>query len=147
MLRRRTLLPDDAEFGVVESESTLLVLDDEENIRRSLVRLLRPDGYRILVAATADEAFSLLAAHNVQVVLSDQRMPGMNGTEFLGHVKNLYPDTVRMVLSGFTDVASVTEAINIGAIYKFLAKPWDDDALRAQVRDAFRRQSDRGATP
>jgi len=143
LLARRSLLPDDAVPGDAESENTLLVLDDEENIRRSLVRLLRPDGYRILVAATADEAFSLLAAHNVQVVLSDQRMPGMNGTEFLGHVKNLYPDTVRMVLSGFTDVASVTEAINVGAIYKFLAKPWDDEALRTQVRDAFRRYKDR----
>lgn len=121
------------------AERTLLVLDDEENIRRALLRLLRPEGYRILSAATADEAFEMLATNHVQVVLSDQRMPGMNGTEFLGRVKMLYPDTVRMVLSGYTDLASVTEAINVGAIYKFLTKPWEDEALRAQIRDAFRR--------
>jgi len=75
----------------------------------------------------------------VQVILSDQRMPGMSGTEFLSQVKEMYPDTVRIVLSGFTDLASVTESINRGAIYKFLTKPWDDDALRAQVLEAFRR--------
>ena len=65
-------------------------------------------------------------------------MPGMSGTEFLSEVKAMYPNTMRMVLSGFTDLSSVTEAINRGAIYKFLTKPWDDDALRAEVLEAFR---------
>ena len=137
MIRKRYLLPatqsDDAQVR------TLLILDDEDNIRRSLTRLLRRDGYHILVAASATEAFDLLATHRVQVILSDQRMPGMSGTEFLSQVKEMYPDTVRMVLSGFTDLSSVTEAINRGAIYKFLTKPWDDEALRAQVLEAFRR--------
>jgi diguanylate cyclase (GGDEF)-like protein/PAS domain S-box-containing protein len=137
LVRKRFLMPstlsDDAQAR------TLLILDDEDNIRRSLMRLLRRDGYQILVAATAGEAFELLATHQVQVILSDQRMPGMSGTEFLSQVKEMYPETVRMVLSGFTDLASVTEAINRGAIYKFLTKPWDDEALRAQVLAAFRR--------
>lgn len=138
LLRRRYLMP----LGPGEDIAgrTLLVLDDEENIRRSLIRLLRRDGYRILDAGNAAEAFELLATHRVQVILSDQRMPGISGTEFLSQVKEMYPDTVRMVLSGFTDLSSVTEAINRGAIYKFLTKPWDDDALRAQVLEAFRRQ-------
>jgi diguanylate cyclase (GGDEF)-like protein len=122
-----------------DPERTLLLLDDEENILRSLIRLFRRDGYRVLSATNAHDAFELLARHPVQVVLSDQRMPGMSGTEFLSQVKALYPETIRIVLSGYTDLASVTDAINRGAIYKFLTKPWDDDALSAQVQDAFRR--------
>lgn len=137
LLRRRYLLP--AGLGQETHARTLLILDDEENIRRSLMRLLRRDGYHILEAGSATEAFELLATNPVQVIVSDQRMPGMSGTEFLNQVKEMYPDTVRMVLSGFTDLASVTDAINKGAIYKFLTKPWDDEALRAQVLEAFRR--------
>ena len=65
-------------------------------------------------------------------------MPGTSGTELLSKVKEMYPDTVRMVLSGYTDLAAVTAAINEGAIYKFLTKPWNDEELRLQIRDAFR---------
>lgn len=119
----------------------LLLVDDEENILRALVRLLRRDGYRIFTATSAAAAFEILAVHDIHVVLSDQRMPGMDGTEFLRRVKEMYPRTVRMVLSGFTDLATVTEAINRGAIYKFLTKPWEDDSLREQVREAFRRHA------
>jgi diguanylate cyclase (GGDEF)-like protein/PAS domain S-box-containing protein len=137
LVRKRYLMPSAQSED--PQQRTLLILDDEENIRRSLLRLLRRDGYHILVAASAPEAFDLLATNRVQVILSDQRMPGMSGTEFLSQVKEMYPETVRMVLSGFTDLASVTEAINRGAIYKFLTKPWDDEALRAQVLAAFRR--------
>jgi len=137
LLRRRYLTQP--EEMVADVERTLLILDDDENTRRSLLRLFRRDGYRILSAASATEAFDLLATNSVQVVLSDQRMPGISGTEFLSQVKAMYPDTIRMVLSGYTDLASVTDAINRGAIYKFLTKPWDDQALSAQVQEAFRR--------
>ncbi len=137
LLNRRFLLP--WRVGDQEQEQTLLLLDDEDNIRRALTRLLRRDGYKILSAGSAAEAFELLATNRVQVIISDQRMPGMSGTEFLSRVKAMYPDTIRMVLSGYTDLATVTEAINRGAIYKFLTKPWDDDALRQQVQEAFRR--------
>lgn len=137
LIRRRLLMPS---IQPEEAEArTLLILDDEDNIRRSLMRLLRRDGYHILDAASAPEAFELLATHQVQVIISDQRMPCISGTQFLSQVKEMYPDTIRMVLSGFTDLASVTDAINQGAIYKFLTKPWDDEGLRAQVLDAFRR--------
>ena len=70
--------------------------------------------------------------------MSDQRMPEMSGVEFLSQVKELYPETVRIVLSGFTDLASVTDAINKGAIYRFLTKPWDDELLRENIEEAFR---------
>ncbi len=82
---------------------------------------------------------ALLAQHRVGVIISDQRMPGMTGTEFLSKVKELYPDTVRIVLSGYTELNSVTDAINRGAVYKFLTKPWEDDLLRANVEEAFQR--------
>ena len=120
---------------------TLLLLDDEENILRALVRLLRRDGYRILSATSANQAFELLAQNQVQVIISDQRMPEMTGTEFLSRVKDIYPDTTRMVLSGYTDLKSVTEAINRGAIYKFMTKPWDDVELREIVSKAFRQHA------
>ena len=120
-------------------ERTLLLVDDEENITTSLVRLLRRDGYNILRANSGQEGLAVLAQHPVGVIISDQRMPGMTGVEFLSQVKELYPDTVRIVLSGYTELNSVTDAINRGAIYKFLTKPWEDDLLRANVDEAFRR--------
>lgn len=123
---------------------TLLLLDDEPNVLRALGRLLRRDGYEILMANRAEEAFEILARNEVQVIITDQRMPEMCGTEFLSRVKGLHPDTVRIVLSGYTDLSTVTEAINQGAVYKFLLKPWDDEALRAVVAEAFRYWSENG---
>ncbi|WP_374582883.1 EAL domain-containing protein [Pseudoduganella sp.] len=117
---------------------TLLLLDDEPNVLSSLVRLLRRDGYQILLAHNAQEAFAHLATHDVQVVVSDQRMPEMNGTEFLSRVRKLYPDTVRIILSGYAELESVLGAINRGEIYRFYTKPWDDQALRESIREAFR---------
>ncbi|MGM0701325.1 MAG: EAL domain-containing protein [Pseudomonadota bacterium] len=120
-------------------EHTVLLLDDEANILRALTRTLRRDGYRILATESAHHAFELLATEDVQVIISDQRMPEMSGTEFLRRVKELYPDTIQIVLSGYTDLKTVTAAINEGAIFKFLTKPWDDDELRLVVQQAFRK--------
>lgn len=121
-----------------QDRPTLLVVDDEPGMRTTLMRLLRRDGYRILTASSGSEALDLLAVNPVQVIMTDQRMPGMSGIEFLDIVKNLYPRTVRIILSGYTDLAAVTNAVNRGAVFRFLTKPWDDDKLREQVRDAFR---------
>jgi len=120
-------------------ERTLLLVDDEENITSALVRLLRRDGYNILRANSGTEGLALLAQNEVGVIISDQRMPGMSGVEFLSKVREQYPDTVRIVLSGYTELNSVTDAINRGAVYKFLTKPWEDDLLRANVEEAFQR--------
>ena len=119
-------------------ERTILLVDDEENILSSLRRLLRRDGYRILAASGGAEGLELLAKNAVDVIVSDQRMPTMTGVEFLRRVKTIHPDTVRIVLSGYTELQSITDAINEGAIYKFLTKPWDDDQLRANIEEAFR---------
>ena len=123
-----------AELG---ERRTLLLVDDEPNITSALQRLLHRDGYHILTAASAAEGLELLALEDVQVIISDQRMPVMSGTEFLSRVKEMYPNTIRIVLSGYTELKSITDAINRGAIYKFFTKPWEDDLLREQIREAF----------
>ncbi|MBI5720341.1 MAG: EAL domain-containing protein [Burkholderiales bacterium] len=119
---------------------TLLLVDDEDNIVSALRRLLRRDGYRIVTACSGEEGLLRLAEHDVDVIVSDQRMPGMTGVEFLNRAKALYPDTVRMVLSGYTELQSIIDAVNEGAIYKFLTKPWDDERLRGHVAEAFRQK-------
>lgn len=118
-------------------ERLLLLVDDEENITSALARLLRRDGYTIHRASSGQEGLELLRQHQFGVIISDQRMPGMTGTEFLSKVKDLYPETVRVVLSGYTELTSITDAINRGAVYKFITKPWEDDLLREQIREAF----------
>lgn len=119
-------------------ERKLLLVDDEENILRSLVRLFRRDGYKIYTANSGKQGLEILAENDVGVILSDQRMPEMNGTEFLSRAKLTHPGSVRIVLSGYTDLSSITDAINDGDIYKFLTKPWEDDSLRENVQEAFR---------
>lgn len=136
MLRDDKRLPDHL-LQRKSRERTLLLVDDEENILASLRRLLRRDGYHIITANSGAQGLQRLAENKVDVILSDQRMPGMTGVEFLRRAKELYPETVRMSLSGYTELQSVTDAINEGAIYKFLTKPWDDERLRAHVHEAF----------
>jgi DNA-binding NtrC family response regulator len=129
------MLPEDAQAA---ARDTVLFVDDEANILAALRRTLRREGYAILTAASASEAFALLAKHSVQVIVSDQRMPEMNGTEFLARVKSLYPATVRMVLSGYSEISVVADSINKGAVYRFMLKPWDDDDLKAEIVGALR---------
>jgi CheY-like chemotaxis protein len=117
---------------------TLLLVDDDEEILGLLQGLLRQDGYRILTAGSGAEALELLAIHEVHVVVCDQRMPVMTGSELLDRVKELHPDTLRIILSGYADLESIIDAINRGAIYRFYKKPWDGDALRESIRSAFR---------
>ncbi|BCB27256.1 hypothetical protein SKTS_21420 [Sulfurimicrobium lacus] len=125
-----------------EAMSTLLLVDDEPGILASLSRLLRRENYRILTASSCEEALAQLAEHQVGVIIIDQRMPGMSGTELLARARSMHPKTVRMVLSGYTALDSLAEAINRGEIYKFLTKPWDDAELVHTVRDAFRHYSE-----
>lgn len=118
-------------------DRTLLVVDDEPNILSAIRRLCRREGFRVLTADNARAGLELLAEQEVQIVLSDQRMPNMSGTEFLAQVRLLYPDTIRLVLSGYTDIETVIDAVNRGTLFKFLTKPWDDEALLAQLHEAF----------
>lgn len=117
---------------------TVLLVDDEEHVLEALERVLRRDGYRILTAKSAAAGLDLLATHEVGVVISDERMPDMTGVDFQTRVCKMYPHTIRMVLTGYADMQAIIAAINDGAVFKFLQKPWDNAALRASVREAFR---------
>lgn len=117
---------------------TVLLLDDEVNVTTSLRRMLEMEGYNILTANRVDDAFELLANNSVAVVISDQRMPVMTGTAFFNKIKDIHPNVVRIILTGFADLEAVTEAINQGAVLKFINKPWNDDAVKAAVGEAIR---------
>ena len=127
-----------ANNDTARERGTLLIVDDEPNVVRALERLLRKDGYHIIAAHSAAEGFEMLALYGAAVVISDQRMPKMGGVEFLSKVKDIHPDTVRLVLTGYPTMDTITGAINSGAIYKFLSKPWQGEELVQAVRDAFR---------
>ncbi|MFA7061886.1 MAG: EAL domain-containing protein, partial [Pedobacter sp.] len=131
---RHLLLAPDNGLG---PEKTILVVDDEKGVAMALQRMLVLEGYRVLIAGSAAEGFELLANNRVAVVVSDQRMPVMTGAEFLSRVKEIYPDTVRIILTGHADLDSITDAINRGAIYKFLNKPWSDGVIQETVSQAF----------
>jgi len=121
-----------------EPQRTILLLDDEPAIVRALNRALRQDGYKILAATNSTDALKLLANNPVQVILADQHMPDITGAAFMQRIKDLYPATVRIILSSYADLEPVLDAINRGAIYRFFAKPWNDDELRACIQEAFR---------
>ncbi|MBI3529986.1 MAG: EAL domain-containing protein [Betaproteobacteria bacterium] len=120
-----------------EGEPTLLVVDDDPAMLMLFEKLLRHEGFRILTAADADRALELLATNEVSVVMADQRMPGMPGVELLRRIKSLYPETVRIVMSGEVDVHTATQAINQGAVYRVLNKSLSDEQLRASLKEAF----------
>ena len=120
-----------------KSRHTVLCVDDDKNILRSLIRLLRKEDYRLLTASGGEEGFKVLEENDVHMVISDQRMPKMSGTEFLAALKTKYPDVLRIILSGYTEVDSITESINRGHIYKFLLKPWNDQNLKLEIKQAL----------
>jgi len=116
---------------------TVLCVDDEVNILRSLKRLLRKEDYRLLTASSGEQGLEILKENAVNLVISDQRMPGMSGIEFLARVKEEYPDIIRAILSGYTEVDAIMDSINRGHIYKFLLKPWNDQNLILDIRQAL----------
>jgi diguanylate cyclase (GGDEF)-like protein/PAS domain S-box-containing protein len=137
MLRNGHFLPAPVEDVMVEQQ-TLLIVDDDVFMLDVLSDFLGQDGYRILTAQTAAEGFDLLARHRVQVILCDQCMPLMSGTEFMERVKNLCPDTFRIMLSAYADLTPIMAAINHGAIDRFYTKPWKGAVLRENIREGFR---------
>jgi len=117
----------------------ILWVDDEANILKSIRRLFMDmDTVEIIPCASGEEGLEVIRQHpDVQVVVSDYRMPGMNGVDFLRQVNEMHPETIRIVLSGYADTGSVVGAINEGRIYKFIAKPWNDDELRVTISKAI----------
>ncbi len=108
---------------------SLLLVDDEASILSSLRRLLRPGGYRVFTAESGAAGLEILARENIDLVVSDMRMPEMDGARFLEEVRQRWPQVARILLTGYSDVASTIAAINRGEIYRYIAKPWDDSEL------------------
>jgi response regulator RpfG family c-di-GMP phosphodiesterase len=132
-------LPDPALAS--ETGATLLCVDDEPNILSALRRLFRAKGYKVLTAESGAAGLALLAQEPVDLVISDMRMPEMDGAQFLEQVRSDWPQVVRLLLTGYSDIASVMAAINRGEIYRYITKPWDDNDILLLVRHALERRA------
>ncbi len=118
----------------------ILCVDDERNVLRALERIFLDDDYDIMLAGSGDEGLKVMEESGpFQVVISDYRMPVMNGVEFLKGVYDRWPETVRIVLSGYADASAIVDAINEGHIYRFIPKPWNDDELRVTIQNSLER--------
>ena len=115
----------------------VLFVDDEVNILKALKRLLHNEDMDVLCASRGQEALEILERSPAQVVVTDQRMPEMTGVDLLSQVRQRHPDVVRMMLTGYTEMDLAVDAINRGEIYRLITKPWNDDELRATLRQAF----------
>ncbi len=123
------------------SAGTILCVDDEPNILASLRRLFRRENYKVLTAGSAAAGWAVLEEEHVDIVISDMQMPEVNGTEFLERVRQRWPDTLRLLLTGHADHEATIGAINRGEVYRYITKPWNEDAILLVVRDALERQS------
>lgn len=116
---------------------TILAVDDEPANLRMLERLFRKE-YRVVTATTGEEALAVLRREDVSLIITDQRMPGMSGTQLLRESLGTNPDAIKIILTGYSDIDALVEAINTARVYRFVSKPWDPTALRQVVEDAFR---------
>lgn len=120
----------------MNDDTRILIVDDEPHVISALVRGLDEEPYLITGAHGGKEALGLMAEQRYKVVISDEKMPGMDGAEFLGAVKDLYPETVRIMLTGHASVEATMRAVNSGEIYRFFTKPWDETELKLALRSA-----------
>jgi len=116
---------------------TILFVDDEENILSSLVRLFRKEDYDLLTATGGEEGLKIVESRDISLVISDHMMPGMTGVDFLTRVKDISPDTIRIMLTGYADLEAAISAINKGEVYRFISKPWNDEELKLTVRQSL----------
>ncbi|MFZ6876499.1 EAL domain-containing protein [Undibacterium sp. Di27W] len=121
-------------------DRTLLIVDDDDNVLSALKRVLRKENCVILTAKSGKAGLELMALYQIDVIITDQKMPEMTGIEFLCIVKQRYPDVVRIVLSGEADIETIIEAINRGNIYQFMVKPWNPTSLQCCIEDAFKQK-------
>lgn len=117
-------------------EIGVLYIDDEANNLNSFKAAFRRD-FNIYTASSAREGRKILDAYEIGVIITDQRMPGMTGIEFLESIIPVYPDTIRILLTGFSDINAVMDAINRGQVYKYLVKPWQNDELKMYIENSL----------
>lgn len=130
------------EPGVLNSDvsSTLLFVDDELNILSSLKRLFRPTGHTVMTASSGQAALEILENNKIDLIISDMRMPEMDGAELLSRVAKQWPNIVRILLTGFADMESTIRAVNEGHIYRYVSKPWEDNDIKLTVKQALERK-------
>jgi len=121
-----------------DEKNSLLVIDDEQEILKAVQRQFRKK-YNVLTANNAIEAKEILYKKHIQVILSDQRMPGMTGAQFYQSIKNEFPDIVRIIITGYSDIMAIVQAVNEGDIYRYISKPWVSEELDEIVSKAFER--------
>ncbi|MEN2280948.1 response regulator [Algoriphagus sp. SE2] len=119
-----------------EEKIKILYVDDEENNLQAFKATFRRD-YKIFLAISANEARELLKNEEVDIIITDQRMPQETGVEFLESIIPIYPKPIRLLLTGYTDIQAVIDAINKGQVYHYLTKPWEEDYLRTVIKNAF----------
>ncbi len=121
------------------SSHKVLFVDDEENILHTLKRTFRKDDIDVLTATSGMEGLNLVRSNDISVIVSDQRMPYMTGTEFLSRVKKVSPESIRMILTGYADIKATMAAINSGEVYRYITKPWKEDEFRQIIREAIQK--------
>ncbi len=114
----------------------LLIIDDEPEVIKALTRIFRRD-YNVFSTTDAENAFQIMENENIQVVISDQRMPGITGVEFFSRIKARYPDAIKLILTGYSDIEAVKDAINKGQVFRYVTKPWDPYELENIIKEAF----------
>jgi len=117
----------------------VLLVDDEVNVLSALTRALFDEPYEVTCAKSGEEALELIAATPFKLVISDERMIGMQGSELLAILKEKYPDTLRILLTGHATLEAAMKAVNQGEIYRFFTKPWNDTELKFAIRSALER--------
>lgn len=124
------------ELLINEKDHNLLIIDDEVEITKAITRQFRRK-YNVFSTTSADDGLQIMERENIQVVLSDQRMPGMTGVDFFMRIKDKYPDALKLILTGYTDIEAVIGAINEGQVFRYVKKPWNPDELETIIREAF----------
>ena len=126
---------------ILKYQHSILLVDDEVSITKSLKRIFRKEDYKIFTASSGKEGLELLNTleEPVSLIISDQRMPEMSGVQFLEKARKIFPDAGRYLLTGYSDMDAVVDAVNKGEIHRYLTKPWNDDELLVQVRQSLER--------
>ncbi|MBC8433168.1 MAG: response regulator [Desulfobacterales bacterium] len=124
---------------LLKYKHTIMAVDDEASILKAIQRLLRKENYQVLTASSAMEGIELLKKEKkpVSLIISDQRMPVMNGSQFLKKSKEIFPDAIRFLLTGYSDLNAIIAAVNEGGVHRYLTKPWNDEDLMLQVRQSL----------
>ncbi len=118
-------------------DNLILIVDDDPNVLSSLKRILKKEPYEIYTEESGVEGLKILKENKIKLVISDEQMPGMTGTEFLATLKNLFPETVRIMLTGHASIEAAMKAVNSGEIYRFFSKPWNDVELKLSIRSGI----------